>query len=751
MTRFSVIVNTLDRAGPLADALAAIRGLRDADFELIVVAGPCRDGTDAVLANWGGRAKLLSCPDANLARSRNIGLSAASGDIVAFLDDDAAPHPYWLARLGPVFDDRRVGAAGGFTAGRDGLTFQARKMLCDRMGDAHMVADWFDERALSRPGSPLYPAPMGTNVAFRRQALAEIGGFDETFAYYLEETDVCLRLTDAGWSIRFAPDAFVWHQFAASGTRSERDLPRSLRTLARSKSYFIGLWGGGGGDAEAARTAFRDDKFDLLARLSGDGALHLQERFALLGEVEDGLAEGASLAARRLRDRDDAGSADVATQSGAPRGDWDGAAATAPFLPFVSAQAQGKLRAAFLCRRYPPRDEGGVGRWTKTLAEAMARHGHIVHVICEARSAERLRFVEGVWMHEIVAHADEVEAGKAPLGLPQAAAAFALAARKRIDAIKSFGLDVASFPIWDVEGAALLGDPDMPVVMSLHTTFGLALPSRPDWRDDPLFRAEVADPMRDAEAEALRRADLLLANSRAIVGDIEKDAGVMCADRAFLAPHGVEAPDAPPKPAESFSPGEALLCAFIGRAEGRKGLDVAVTAIARARAAGAVARLVVAGASAAQIRAALPADAASECARLEAERALEIRGVLPREELEALMRDADVVLTPSRYESFGLVVAEAMAQGTPALATAVGGLAEVIEDGRTGFLIPLEEGPDGFARRIAELAADRSRLAAASLAAYQEARARFSVAAMANSVEEGLREAIRRFRAGRAR
>jgi D-inositol-3-phosphate glycosyltransferase len=67
---------------------------------------------------------------------------------------------------------------------------------------------------------------------------------------------------------------------------------------------------------------------------------------------------------------------------------------------------------------------------------------------------------------------------------------------------------------------------------------------------------------------------------------------------------------------------------------------------------------------------------------------VQFRGAVPQERLPLFYRAADATVMPSTYESFGLVAAESMACGTPVVASRVGGLRSLIEDGRTGYLIP---------------------------------------------------------------
>ena len=226
----SVVICTYNRAESLSDTLRGVGQLDYPDYEVIVVNGPSHDSTESLLiVEQKGLVKVIKCSSRNISASRNIGVAAAGGEIVAFIDDDAVPHPKWLSFLAPKYADKRVGGVGGFTVDNTGQRFQSRKVLCDRYGNAHSVSAMFDERPFSRIGSPLYPSLLGTNSSFRRNALERIGGFDNTFSYFLDETDVCLRLVDVGYLVVFEPSALVFHQFA----------PSHLRTPPQGEAYLL--------------------------------------------------------------------------------------------------------------------------------------------------------------------------------------------------------------------------------------------------------------------------------------------------------------------------------------------------------------------------------------------------------------------------------------------------------------------------------------------------------------------------------
>jgi glycosyltransferase involved in cell wall biosynthesis len=80
-------------------------------------------------------------------------------------------------------------------------------------------------------------------------------------------------------------------------------------------------------------------------------------------------------------------------------------------------------------------------------------------------------------------------------------------------------------------------------------------------------------------------------------------------------------------------------------------------------------------------------------------------GAVDRHDAPSLLRSCDVVCCTPWYEPFGLVAVEAMACGVPVVASRVGGLAETVVDGGTGFLVPARS-PEAIAEAIAELATD---------------------------------------------
>jgi glycosyltransferase involved in cell wall biosynthesis/GT2 family glycosyltransferase len=725
---FSIVINTLDRASYLKETMASLAGLRHHEFEVVVVNGPSSDGTAELLAKWAGKIKLRSCEVANLSMSRNIGIAAAAGDIVAFIDDDAVPHPDWLKELARPYADARVAAVGGFTIDNTGTRFQVRKTICDRYGNAHSVSPFFDERPLCFPGTPYYPSLLGTNSSFRRDVLLEIGGFDHAFAYLLDETDVCLRIVDAGHEIHYAPRALVFHQFANSRVRSHRRLPTTLYPSAVSKGYFIQTHGARSDlkRAGAELEGYRQEIHRANVWLRDNGEIGADHCASLDQDLAWGLNKGAEQA--RL-------------SAGRVTGDLGGVEEGA-FKPYV---AENGLAIVLVSQSFPPANEAGIARWTSMMARGLSARGHTVHVITKASQNASVKFENGHWLRAILPDNQAGAMVAAELDIPDALGAWAAAVRKEISALQSFGVDVVSFPIWDLEGAGLLGAVSPPVVMSLHTTYAMAQPFKAEWKERLLYHHFAVRRVIAHEAHLLSTMPMILANSQAIVDDLEKTYELAFRDRARIVPHGTEDPLLASSARKSMRNEGGFLVGYVGRFEQRKGFDLAAAAIARFLKAVPHARAVFVGDTLdANSRRAFEEAGA---AYLLTEERVSFAGLVSRSELDDYFARFDAVVMPSRYESFGLVAIEAAAAGAVVIAGSAGGLAEVVRHGETGWLVPFDGAEaEAILSHLKMLAGNAGLRRKMSQAARKLYETEYTVEAMVAQVEAVYREAISRRR-----
>src|SRR5262245_30594233 len=201
--RISIVVATYNAAQTLDDTLSSLQRLRYPDYEVIVVNDGSTDSSSDIIARYPFR--IVSTPNRGLGAARNEGLRAATGDIVAYIDSDARSDAAWLSYLATTFQESDVVAVGGPNPVPREDPWLAKCVYRAPGGPTHVMLD--DRSAEHIPGC---------NMAFRKWALDEIGGFDPTFTKAGDDVDICWRLIARGYRIGFSPSAIVWHHRRAS-------------------------------------------------------------------------------------------------------------------------------------------------------------------------------------------------------------------------------------------------------------------------------------------------------------------------------------------------------------------------------------------------------------------------------------------------------------------------------------------------------------------------------------------------------
>jgi GT2 family glycosyltransferase len=235
----SVIVCTYNREHALRECCEALLELEYPNYEVIVVDDGSTDNSAAIASEFGFR--VISVGNGGLSNARNRGLDAATGEIVAYLDDDARPDQHWLCYLVATFSRTVHAGVGG-----PNLIPESQRNLRRCVGHS--------------PGNPV-PVLIsdreaehiaGCNMAFRKECLREIGGFDPQFVLAGDDVDVCWRLQDRGWSLGFSPAAVVWHEPRSSLRaywRQQREYGRAEAKLERKwpekyNTFGHRTWGG---------------------------------------------------------------------------------------------------------------------------------------------------------------------------------------------------------------------------------------------------------------------------------------------------------------------------------------------------------------------------------------------------------------------------------------------------------------------------------------------------------------------------
>jgi GT2 family glycosyltransferase/DNA-binding beta-propeller fold protein YncE len=202
--RVSVVVCAYNAADTIADNLQSLERLTYPDYEIILVDDGSKDRTGEIAKSFS-RVRVIETPNAGLSAARNVGLAEATGEIVAYTDADTRVDPDWLTFLVQPFLTSEVVASGGPNVVPPDDPPIAQCIARAPGGPTHVLLD--DRIAEHVPGC---------NMAFRRDALLAIGGFNPIYLRAGDDVDVCWRLQARGWKIGFASSALVWHHHRAS-------------------------------------------------------------------------------------------------------------------------------------------------------------------------------------------------------------------------------------------------------------------------------------------------------------------------------------------------------------------------------------------------------------------------------------------------------------------------------------------------------------------------------------------------------
>jgi len=242
--RMSVLVCTYNGSKTIRECMEGLQRLDYPDYEVVVVSDGSTDRTESIVNQYDVR--LIKIPNRGLSYARNVAAWEATGEYVAYIDDDAFPDPNWLKYLAHTFLTRNCAAVGG-------------------PNHPPLSAGWIADCVANAPGGPTHVLISdnvaehipGCNMAYRRDLLLEIGGFDEAFRIAGDDVDLCWRLQEAAHEIAFSPAAQVWHH--------RRDSVRAY--LRQQRNY---------GCAEAVLEAKWPQKYNAVGHIQWHGRIYGQ-------------------------------------------------------------------------------------------------------------------------------------------------------------------------------------------------------------------------------------------------------------------------------------------------------------------------------------------------------------------------------------------------------------------------------------------------------------------------------------------
>ncbi len=206
----SVVIITYERPDHLDRCLRQLDGQTLPPHEVIVVDASVSDESRKVAEHWHD-VTYVSNPAGrgSMTNSRNAGWRVSDGEIVAFIDDDAFAAADWLQCLVSAYEDETIGGVGGRAVRSEFDVPRVTRHVGSITPNGELIGN-FDTLA---PGPVDVCHLIGCNMSFRRRLLQRVGGFREDYpgTEVREETDLCFRVIQEGYRLRYEPEALVVH------------------------------------------------------------------------------------------------------------------------------------------------------------------------------------------------------------------------------------------------------------------------------------------------------------------------------------------------------------------------------------------------------------------------------------------------------------------------------------------------------------------------------------------------------------
>jgi glycosyltransferase involved in cell wall biosynthesis len=224
--KFSIVIPAHRDAAALRRCIDAALAQDYSDFEVVVAS----DRPIAALPDNVVQVNTGAAADTSPAEKRDAAFAVATGDVLAYVDDDAYPRTDWLTKAARELQDG-VHALGGPGVTPPESSWAERvggAVYESPAGSAFLRYRFIPQTARRVSDYPAY------NLFVRREALEAVGGWGTTF-YGGEDTVLCLKLAEHGWLVQYAPDVVVYHQRRPI----LRPHLRQVANVGRHRGYFV--------------------------------------------------------------------------------------------------------------------------------------------------------------------------------------------------------------------------------------------------------------------------------------------------------------------------------------------------------------------------------------------------------------------------------------------------------------------------------------------------------------------------------
>ncbi len=692
----SVVVCTYNRAHYLDKCINSLIGQDYPNYEIIIVNGPSTDETVQILEKYPSVRIIQQSKLNGLSYARNLGIKASKGGIIAFIDDDAVADEKWLSYIVQEYSDPGIGAVGGLVYGPQKSHIQFDYGVINKAGIPKPIRD-----EMAPLGRNEFPILMGTNCSFRKEVLYNIGGFDPYFKYYHDESELCARVVNAGYTIVYNRDAYVIHDMVEGHNRkSPYDLNWS--EILKNVIYFTLKNFGKELSSYTIRPMYSLSWWILFFQHHAlHGRISLKDLIGIYWQVirgaYRGYCDGIRLNLKGRKNQDSFLDIEVYEKKN-EENLKNGFDCVSPTIKTTGT----RLKIAFLSQEYARDCNGGICRYTYDLAHGIANLGHEVHIVAKSENGHEFDYMdEHVHVHKIQPQPVDFLGLSFLTRISRKNLSYSYAAcLKLLELTEKNGIQIVEAPLWDAEGFVFSLMKNIPLVVRIETPL-FKVAEIQNWSINKDLK--LANWM---EGEAVRRADRVIAISRGI-GSLIRDHHGVPEGRIDLCPLGIELPDESQLVVDQDK--DFLEVLFVGRLEKRKGIDTLFRAIPAVVNTMPDVQFTIVGSD--TNTAALKGSYKKHLLKIlnkKYHKNVNFVGFVSDDELKDYYRRCDLFVAPSLYESFGLIYLEAMAWGKPVIGCDVGGVPEVIADGETGIMVPPDDS-GALADAIFELLVDEKK------------------------------------------
>lgn len=665
--KVSVVICTLSERESLIDCVQSLLGQTVKPYKIIVIAvSNSQDAASRLVSRFPG-VEVVNFKRRNLAEARNLGVDLSKeAEIVAFIDDDTVAQPSWLHQLVASFEDDELGVVGGSVVNQWDNSVEIQVEENDAIGRARVHKG----QVIKSSGYRYWiPVPKGSNFSVRKVCWSQIGGFDNFFSAWKEETDFTHRAVAAGWSVTINREAMVTRPYNANKNRRKNLHPHTLAQRFASLAYLRFR------NAVREGISLRHILTDLNQLISSEiGNLSHMLKNEELSHVDFAGSCREIFLGIRLGIRE-ATSLSVKDFGEGVMSRKEVLASNTPKLLARTHLRPSKKHLVLVTFDSPwNSNAGGIARWYLNLARSLSSKAEVTLVTWNAQAkSERTQMPEGYYLQQL--SYDSPDGSNQYLSPNYAGGgtffgelqAFIPRLLECIDDLeRAHKISVIFCPVW--QGVSSSFPRRWTTIVTAHTLFSQIFDREKFSKFD---QKAIYDPQVRNETVAYKTASRILANSNESINQIKE---IVTGKDIHLVPHSVSPPEIESRPLNLNQVARKKLVLSIGRHESRKGTDLVFKAWEEFSRECPEYRLCLIGTGEqgiySEVLRGLSKDVRHKMTFVES---------CSEEKKWEYLAKASLVLYPSRYESFGLVAVESMAAGTPVLAAPVGGLADVLE------------------------------------------------------------------------